>query len=364
MRTLDRREFLTYCAAGASLLAVPAIAQTSTAPNPPFTDLLTAIPEIMQRHGVPGLQIALIRDGQVAAFESFGVTNLETKTPLTAETLFEAASLTKPVFAYVVMKLSEEGVLDLDAPLNDIVEAPASGPPELVQGLTARLVLSHRTGFPNWYGGQDRPGLRPSQGTRFAYSGMAYQYLQKVVEKLTQKDLSALLHERIFQPLAMESAHTSAREVTPDRLADGHTPTGKVVRSQRIEPNAASSLVCTAQDYARFAAILAKPPATSNVYLKPETLKDVFTPYIEAAPNIHWGLGWGLQTPKAEPVMPFHWGNNYNAYNCFVVVNPTTAEGVVVMTNSGTGLRACADIVPRVMPGDHPALRWEMVIGR
>lgn len=328
-----------------------------------FDALVAAIPRIMQQEGVPGLQIAVLRDGDVPLFESFGITKAGQDTPVTADTLFEAASLTKPVFAYVVMKLSEEGVIDLDAPLNDIVEAPASDPPELVQQLTAQLVLSHRTGFPNWYRGKDKPSLKPSQGRLFAYSGMAYEYLQRVVEARTQQPLDALLRERLFDPLGMASATTDPQQVDRNRLTPGHTPSGKPIASMMPTANAASTLVCTARDYARFAAIVLNPPAPSEVFLKPETLKEVFTPYIEAGPDIQWGLGWGLQTPASEPISYFHWGNNNNAYHCFVVVKPHTGEGVVVMTNSGNGLRACAQIVPMAVSGDHPALHWNRVIG-
>ncbi len=317
----------------------------------------------MEREGVPGLQIAIIHDGEIPLFESFGVMNAETKTPVTAETIFEAASLTKPVFAYAVMKLVEEGVFDLDAPLADILPAPASGPPEQVRELTARLVLSHRTGFPNWYGGKNKPSLKPSQGRLFAYSGMAYVYLQQVVEKLTQKPLDVLLRERIFTPLAMDSATVSPQHIVRHRMAHGHTPSGNPLASQMTEANAAGALVCNARDYTRFAAIVLNPPAPSDVFLKPETLKEIFTPYIEAGPEIQWGLGWGLQMDGDAPTSYFHWGNNNNAFHCFVVVKPHTGEGVVVMTNSGNGLRACAQIVPLAVSGDHPALRWNRVIG-
>jgi len=363
-RRFDRRTFLTYCAAGAGFAAARSLhAQTPPVAPLNFDALLAAIPEIMAREGVPGLQIALIRDGQIPVFESFGIMKAGGETPVTADTTFEAASLTKPVFAYAVMKLAEEGVLDLDAPLADVLEAPADGPPEQIRELTARLVLSHRTGLPNWYGGKSKPSLKPSQGRLFAYSGMAYVYLQRVVEQLTQKPLEVLLRERIFAPLSMGSATVSPQRIARDRMAHGHTPSGKALASQMTEANAAASLVCTAGDYGRFAAMVAKPPAASDVFLRQESLHEMFTPCIEAGPQIQWGLGWGLQTPPNEPASYFHWGSNYNAYNCFVVVNPHSGEGVVVMTNSGSGLRACAQIVPMAVAGDHPALRWNRVVG-
>lgn len=361
--TLNRRRFLRYCAAASGFATTRLLHAQEPDAVTNFDTLLAAIPRIMQQENVPGLQVAVLRKGETPLFESFGIMKADADTPVTADTLFEAASLTKPTFAYVVMKLVEEGVIDLDAPLNDIVEAPASDPPELVQQLTARLVLSHRTGFPNWYRGKDMPSLKPSQGRLFAYSGMAYEYLQRVVEKLTQQPLESVMQERLFKPLSMDSATVSPQSVPRDRLAHGHTPSGKPILTGLPTANAASTLTCTARDYARFAAIVLNPPAPSEVFLKPESLQEMFTPYIEAGPDIQWGLGWGLQTPATEPMSYFHWGNNNNAYHCFVVVKPHTGEGVVVMTNSGNGLRACVQIVPMAVSGDHPALRWNRVVG-
>ncbi len=361
----DRRDFLRACVALSTIALGSGVrGQTNNAvPNPNFAKLFSALPQIMDREKVPGLQVAIIREGQVVAFESFGVMNAETKAPVTADTVFEAASLTKPVFAYLVMKLVEEGRLDLETPLYTIAEPPPSGPSELVKQITAKMILSHTTGFPNWYSGKDPFNIRPSQGRLFSYSGMAYVYLQKVVETITAQPLATLLQERIFTPLSMPSAILVWRDDYATRLAHGHGPNGKPSRYKMTEANVASSLICNAQDYARFAATLVKPPAASDTYLKPETIAEIFTPRIEAAKEISWGLGWGLQQPKQGPSSFFHWGNNGSIYNSFVVGCPSTGEGVVVMTNSGTGLRLCRDFVPTAVACEHPALHWDRVVG-
>jgi CubicO group peptidase (beta-lactamase class C family) len=353
---MNRREFLSYSVATAAVT----VAAYSSAQH--AQTLLTRIPEIMRVEGVPGLQIAVIRGGEVTDFESFGVMRNGSDRPVTSETIFEAASLTKPVFAYLVMKLAEDGMLDLDAPLEDIVEPPAAGPPERAKELTARLILSHRTGFPNWYRGKGLPTLKPSQGRLFAYSGMAYEYLKLCVEESTGP-LNETMKEWLFRPLGMESATVKPKEIDPALRVTGHGRNGEIVESPPMDTSAAATLECSALDFARFACIIAKPPAASDVYLNSKSLKQMFTPYVEAGPNIHWGLGWGLQTPPQEPVSYFHWGNNNNAHHAFVVVNPSSLEGVVVMTNSANGLRACAQIVPGAVGGDHPALRWNRVIG-
>src|SRR5882724_2726445 len=109
------------------------------------------IPELMKKADVPGMSVALIHDGKLVYNAVFGVTNAATQKPVTSETVFEAASLSKPVFAYGVLKLVDEGKLNLDTPLNkylgnnyDVVDDPR------INLITARRVLSHTSGFPNW----------------------------------------------------------------------------------------------------------------------------------------------------------------------------------------------------------------------
>jgi len=363
--SMNRRQFMRACVALSTLTLRTAQGQSAdAAPNPDFAKLLSSLPALMDRENVPGLQLALIRGGQLAAFESYGVSNRETGAPVTTDTVFEAASLTKPVFAYLTMKLIEEGRLGLETPLHTIAEPPAAGPPELVHQLTAKMILSHTTGLPNWYRGKSplELQLRPSQGSLFAYSGMAYVYLQKVVETITAQPLDALLQQRIFTPLSMTSAIMVWRDDYSARLAHGHSKDGKPFRYKMIAANAASSLICNAQDYARFAAALIRPPAASDTFLKSESIEQMLAPQIEAAKEISWGLGLGLQLPKKGPSSFFHWGNNGSIYNSFVVGCPTTGEGIVVMTNSGTGLRLCGEFVPSAVSCDHPALRWNRVV--
>lgn len=108
------------------------------------------IPELMKKDGVPGLAIAVIRAGKTALLHGFGLKEVKTGQPVTGETVFEAASLSKPVFTYAVLKLVEQGKLGLDVPLTTYLPKPFIGGDERLAKITARIVLSHRSGFPNW----------------------------------------------------------------------------------------------------------------------------------------------------------------------------------------------------------------------
>ncbi len=110
------------------------------------------IPDLMKKDGVPGLSIAVIRGGKTAWLHGFGVKEVTTGEAVTGETVFEAASLSKPVFAYGVLKLVEQGKLGLDVPLTTYLPKPFMEGDERLAKITARIVLSHRTGFANWPG--------------------------------------------------------------------------------------------------------------------------------------------------------------------------------------------------------------------
>jgi CubicO group peptidase (beta-lactamase class C family) len=120
--------------------------------HPKVTNLNTLIPELMRMGDVPGLSIAVIRDARVVWSKDFGVANASTKQPVSDTTVFEAASLSKPVFAYAVMRLVEKGKLDLDIPLDKYLPKPYVEDDPRAGRITARIVLSHTTGFPNWRG--------------------------------------------------------------------------------------------------------------------------------------------------------------------------------------------------------------------
>ncbi len=108
------------------------------------------IPELMKKTGVPGLAIAVIRDGKTTWLHGFGMKEVKTGQPVTGETIFEAASLSKPLFTHGVLNLVEQGKLGLDVPLTTFLPRPFVAGDERRAKITARIVLSHRTGFPNW----------------------------------------------------------------------------------------------------------------------------------------------------------------------------------------------------------------------
>src|SRR3954447_5769258 len=134
-------------------LAVGASGSPVAAQRRPDTVALSRdIPALMRVSGIPGLSMAVVQNGRVVWARAFGTVNDSARTPLDTETIFEAASLSKPVFAYIVLRLVDRGQFDLDRPLLEMLPYPRLADDKRSRRITGRMVLSHGTGLPNWGG--------------------------------------------------------------------------------------------------------------------------------------------------------------------------------------------------------------------
>jgi CubicO group peptidase (beta-lactamase class C family) len=338
--------------------------------------LSSLIPELMARANVPSLSIALIDDGKIAWGGSFGVKNTKTGAKVDDRTVFQAASLSKVVFAYGVLKLVDRGKLDLDTPLSKYV-------PEYVQNdyrvnaITARLVLTHRTGFPNW-----RPDGQPlvihfKPGDRFSYSGEGFVYLQRAVEKITGLPLDTWMRQTVFDPLGMKDSSYLWQPKYENLAASGHSPTGvpdqffkPVASGSPINggggPAAASTLLTTARDYATFVVAVMNGTGlkkeTSQAMLTPQSEVDagcsncIGRPITKASDSIAWGLGVGIEQTAGGPFF-WHWGDNGD-FKAFMAASAGSKRGVVIFTNSSNGMLIIPDIAARALGESQPAFNW------
>src|SRR5262245_4999371 len=238
------------------------------------------LPVLMKAADVPGLSIALVRDGNVAWVRAFGVKDSKSKDPVTDETVFEAASLSKPVFAYAVMKLVDASRIDLDKPLNQYLRGDYDvGPDPRLSQITARRVLSHTTGFPNWRGGDPKLKIYFTPGEKFSYSGEGFVYLSKVVEHITGEKLNDFMKRMVFDPLGMTSSSYVWQESYETLKTFRHNSVGEVTgRNKPEQPNATASLHTTAQEFGRFVSAILK-----GTGLKKETQKLMLTPQIKVS---------------------------------------------------------------------------------
>ena len=305
-------------------------------------DLGARVAELLDEHGVPGAAVGVAGAGGATGVVTAG-TRGDGRGPVDGDTVFAAASLTKPVFATGVMSLVDAGALELDRPLGEYGAEPYLPDDDRAASITARMVLSHTTGFPNWR--EDGPlFLRWEPGTRWGYAGEGYAYLQRVVEHLTDGPVDRFLADAVLGPLGMDDSVLVWRGGDEGRIAVGHDRDGNPLpRSEAPEAKAAAGMLhTTVPDYLRF---LVHSLARSHRMFEPQARID---------DELSWGLGWGIEESDGGPAV-WQWGNN-PGYKAFVIGRPHDGRGVVVFTNGDHGALVYRELVHRLLPGPHPSL--------
>ena len=347
----------------ACFLAIVACAQENgQSPDPVATltqpERLAAfdsvIPALMDSGGVPGLSMAIVQDSAIVWSRGYGVRSAETGEPVDANTVFEAASLSKPVFAFAVLQLVDQGLLDLDRPLVEYWNYDYVPGDARYKQITARMVLTHSTGFPNWRprGGDLTIGFEP--GERFSYSGEGFGYLQLAIMDMTDQTLQEFVAERVFTPLGMTSSSYTWDDRFESNLAMPHDANGEVGRKSKPRPgrgHAAATLHTTANDFARF--LIAVMNGTG---LSDSMATAMLTPQIEVDTGVAWGLGIGLQENEVGRAL-WHWGDN-SGYKAYTFAYPDRKLGIVWFTNSDNGQSILQALLAETVGGEHPAVAW------
>ncbi|WP_299217271.1 serine hydrolase domain-containing protein [uncultured Aquimarina sp.] len=315
--------------------------------NVTISSLDKHIKKVMDSAKVPGLSIAIINDSKIVYHNVFGVTNTETKLPIIDESIFEGASLSKPIFAYFAMKMVEKGVLNLDKPLYQYLEHPgiAEESKEDYKLITARMVLSHSSGFPNHAKGEKiKLPFRP--GTGFLYSGEGYQYLAAVIGKLhgigVKDDLNSLFQQVVTKPFGMTNTTFVWNDYLSTHKVFGHDTNGKPTQNSPKNGwwsgktfNAYSSLHSESLEYARFIiALLRQEGLTSEAFdemLKEHTHFKEDNPLKKAVGQTGWGLGLA-QKPTKYGMMHLHTGNNHD-FQSYMMMIPKKNFGIVFFMN-------------------------------
>ncbi|MCV2419076.1 serine hydrolase domain-containing protein [Paucibacter sp. DJ2R-2] len=270
--------------------------------------------------------------------------------------LFQAASLTKPVVAYLALQLVREGRLDLDAPLSRYLPqgysrkpAAAGAEAELSAATLARIplrcLLNHSSGLPNW--GSSWGPLRQDfeAGQRWQYSGEGYVLLQAVLSAVSGQDFEALMQARVFEPLGMRDSRLRMSPADGElraRLVPGHAWMGGLVDPIEFKrANAAASLITSAPDYARLMSAWLRDPALLALLLDRA---------VSVAPDLSlsWGQGWGLEQAEGGPYL-WQWGNN-PGYRAFAMASVHSGDGFVLLSNNERGLALAAALGSELLP--------------
>lgn len=306
------------------------------------------VPWLMADKLVPGVAAVRVNGDAITTWH-WGTTRAGTMEPVTADTVFEAASLGKPVFAYAVMTLVRGGEFDLDTPLVRYFGRPYIENDPRVNRITARHVLSHSTGFPNWRPRHwtANPGdltMDFTPGERFRYSGEGYVYLQRVAEKITGQDLQTFVERRVFDPLGMTRSTFAWSIDGGDIYAHPHDGDGHPRDKHVGRTNAASSLHTTTADLGRFL----------QAMLREGTAEIMLAPQIDISDPLAWSLGWGLEHQPGGDVF-WQWGDN-GTFHHFMAGSRHTGRAAAVLTNGRNGTPVYRVIIPMLLGHDMAAL--------
>jgi CubicO group peptidase (beta-lactamase class C family) len=329
---------------------------TAAAQDPSLTDLGVFIPDLMAKGHVPGLSIAVIREGKIAWTGAFGVKNTETGEFCDEETIFEAASLTKPLCAYLALLYVAEGKLDLDTPLIDylpeqviideILNHPLDEPGfrrDWFEKITARHVLSHSSGMPHGEPNDPHYPLFFEPGNEYRYSAPGYYYLQLILEKMEDAPLEEIAQKRVLGPLGMTHSSLVWREAYEQTAASGHGEFGDPASHRRwSRAHAGASMYTTAGDYARFVCAV-----MNHAQLSAEDTARMLTSQIEIDDNLSWSLGFGRQR-DANGTAFWQWGD-YGIYRNYILAYEDSRSAVIWLTNSNNGLGIAEEMLTRTI---------------
>lgn len=306
----------------------------------------------MDSLGMPGLSIAIINDAKIVYHRSLGVSNQETKAKVDDQTVFEAASLTKPIFAFFVMKMVEKGVLSLDTPLYRYLPNPDIDYDDRYKLITARMVLDHTTGLPNWrhHNRGEELDIKFTPGTQYQYSGEGFEYLANAIAHrmgTNLKKLEVLFRQEVATPLGVNQAHFVWNDYLAAHKATGYwTENDKFVPREIWKPvmfSAAAGLQTEAVSYANFLIAVME-----NKGLKRELLEEMLKEHVQITDSTTLkkynarALGFAVQHVPTG-VRYIHGGSNGDFQSYFVLYKDRK-KGYVFFTNCDKGYEFNANL--------------------
>jgi CubicO group peptidase (beta-lactamase class C family) len=314
-------------------------------------------PALMEKLHVPGVSIAIVENNRIAWTGTWGVKRADAEEKIDERTLFEAASMSKPLFAYAVLKLVEQNKLDPDRPLVEYLSKPYLDDEPNHKLITARMVLTHTTGFPNWRkngwreGGPLSVNFKP--GTEYGYSGEAFLYLQRVVERLTGEPLTKFMQRVLLADIGMTASSYEFDEKRKQDYSGGHDHDGQFKTDRKFYPkgNAAFTLYTTPSDYAHFLIEMMKPDRSAPHSLSAEMIEAMLKPEVKATGRHDGWRGLAWQIHKTDSGMRVsHGGSNGSGFRCHCRFYPDRKAGIVIMTNSYSGEKLWKALIEIVDP--------------
>ena len=336
--------------------------QRSAPPATSRSQLDARVPRLLSEYQVASVGIAVIADGRVVSAKVYG--EQAPGVPASSATLFNLASLTKPVTAEVILRLASSGALSLDEPMTRYWTDPDIATDPRRERLTARIALAHQTGFPNWRDSGGLLAFKFDPGTAFGYSGEGYDYLGRFAEKRLGRSFEALAQEQVFGPIGMRNTSYSARGWMRRRLAVPSDSAGQWGQPQvrdSADWSGANNLITTVGDYAAFVVSVMNgerlTKAMAAERLRPGSgpqppLGCKLEPLARCPRALNFALGWVRLDYETGPVMLFVGLNDRTGggERTFVYFEPERRRGAIILTSGRNGQRLMLDVLDLIEP--------------
>jgi len=352
------------------------------------TEIDKTVNRLMKEANVQGLSLSIINNNEQAYLKAYGFKNIEKKEFLDTSTVLYAASFSKAVFGYLIMKLVQEKTIDLDQPLYKYLNKPISEydyfsdlkSDDRWKLITARMCLSHTTGLPNvrWFhpttGVQDTLGVMKiyfKPGKKYGYSGEGLKLLQLVIEEITNKNVEALAIEKVFKPIGMTRSGYIWYDRFDDNYAIGHLEDNTLnPKKKRTTPVASASLVTTITDYTRFIEYVMQQKGLDkkifNEMIAPQIAihsKTQFPPITTATTSenndidLSYGLGWGYL--KCKYGSAFFKEGHDDAWRNYNINFIDKGISIIIITNSANGELIFKELLATLIGDTFTPWKWQ-----
>lgn len=312
----------------------------------------------LAEHGVPSIAVAYIRDGRVRWTRVYG--EQSPGVPATEATLYNVASLAKPVFAETMLRLAAAGRLSLDEPLAGHWVDPDVAADPRHQRLTPRIALSHRTGFPNWRFQTSGKVLafERDPGTELGYSGEGYEYARRFAQQKLNTPWEALASQYVLQPFGMTNTASTRRDWFAGRIALPYAaPDGYLEPAIRDSVLASDDLYTTVGDYAAFLVGVMNREGLAPAYAaqrdsvhvaNARATADCDAGKVRHCPRVGMGLGWEILQFPGETVR-LHTGAD-RGESTFAFYFAERRDGAVLLTNGANGMKVMLRTIGLLFP--------------
>jgi len=339
---------------------------------------------------VSGMGVSVFNDNKPVFSKTYGFASVPAKVPFLPFSVMYGASLAKMVFAYAVMQLVQDKTIDLDKPLVEYLSKPLPDyqfssnrrgfqdlkDDDRYKKITARMCLTHTTGFPNWrwFEEDGKLKIRFDPGTRYSYSGEGLFLLQFVIEQITGKGYESIAQEKVFLPLGMTNTSMVWQTRFDDVIVYGHNAKGEPYPiNKRKEANSAGSMSTTLEDFTKFYSGFMNGKSLSKKSFEEMTTLQVrirsraqFGPFsrIDSTDNDAIQLGYGLgvgvfSTPYGRAF--FKEGHD-DGWGHYTIGFPEKKIAIVIMTNSDNGESVFKELLTYAIGDVFTPWRWENYI--